>query len=310
MTKVIFDMPFEEYLAIEALSSSAIKTINVSISDFIEEKKENTSTPAKDLGRAYHKSILEGFEAFNAAYTVALNKDDYLCTVDDLKEFLQECGCASKGKNKSDYENLARELGGAIYSDAIAQEKREILTRDQYDRLNIYSNYFDGKFDDYQKEVTVLFEMNGVSCKARFDAVNSKYGCILDLKTFTNPRKKMLDVLPAQIISQYRYDIQAVFYAQAYQAAHKAGFFTQEFEDFKFLWVQTQVGYNVMETILKPDSEETYGSNAYWSKALHEIEQSAANFKEYLKIKDSKQKINFVPFNYLEDHHLPSYHFS
>jgi hypothetical protein len=128
--KVIYYMPFEEYLAIEALSSSAIKTLNVSISDYFEEKKAPTDTAAKSLGRAYHKRILEGKQAFDAAYTIKADKADFLNTVDDLKSFLDVNGFEYlKSAKKEVLTNQVRELGGSLYDDYLANETREFLSQ-------------------------------------------------------------------------------------------------------------------------------------------------------------------------------------
>lgn len=308
MTQVIYDMPFEEYLAIDALSSSAIKTINVSVSDYVEERKQNKSTPSQNLGRAYHKRILEGLMAFQESYTTPFDKSDFLCTVDDIKDFLVNNGCNFKGvKSKSEFESLARELGGALYSDAVAQETREIISQEIYDRINVFGQYLDSELLGYKTEVTVLWDWDGVPCKARFDAVNENG--IIDLKTFSNPNKAMLDVLPSRIISKYRYDIQALFYIEAYRQAHEVdSFFNSATPDFRFFWVQSQGGYNVIITRLQERSEEFYLVNAYWQKALDDI-QDARDIYQLHILDHPTGKIFLSNEITLEDHHFPAYHF-
>ena len=306
-TQVIFDMPFEEYLAIEALSSSAIKTINVSISDYIEEKKEDTSTQAKDLGRAYHKRILEGQSAFCDAYTVKKDKSDFLDTVSDIKSFIKDNGASFDSKClKPELCDIARHLGGDLYIDYLENETREFLSRDQHDRINIFGDYLDKQIGDFKTEVTVLWNIDGVPCKARFDAVN-KQG-ILDLKTFTNPNKISLDQLPAKIIANYRYDIQAVFYCEAYKAASKVNdLFASDAPSFEFLFIQSQGGYNIMRSIFEPHSHSLYSENAYWQKALDDISSAVVEYDGYI---NGDKKHQFVTVcDWLEDHHLPSYHF-
>lgn len=311
-TQVIMDMPFEEYLKIEALSSSKIKTINVSMSDYIEEqKKDNSDTPAKSLGRAYHKMILEGKEAFDAAYTTPLDKSDYLCTIADMKDFLSGMGVKASSKaTKGDLEDAVRDNNGAsfLFSDAIANETREFISQENYDRIHKYGDLIGSEFLGFQTEVTVLFDIDGVPCKARFDAVNRNG--IRDLKTFSNPYKENLDTLPARTISRYRYDIQAVFYSQAYKAASlvRPDLFTKDIDPpFGLIWAQSAGGFNVMETILTPESNENYCVNGYWQKALDDIASAVVTYDMYLKDKNAFKFT--IRRDWLEDHHLPGYHF-
>lgn len=306
--QVIYDMPHEEYLKIDALSSTAVKTINVSISDYIEEKKQDTSTPSKDLGRAYHKRILEGLDAFCDAYTTPFDKSEYLCTVDDLKSFLDDQGCTYKGvKSKADFEDLARQLGGYVYSDIIAQETREFLSQDDYNRICKFGKYLDQDLQGYKTEVTVLWDWDNVPCKARFDAVNETG--IVDLKTFSNPNRISLELLPARMIANYRYDVQALFYVEAYKQARIIDkFFAAECPNFRFLWVQSQGGYNAMFTELQSMSDELYQANAYWQKALDDIEIARETYEKHILNSDTKT-IFIAKETILEDHHLPTYHF-
>ena len=79
---VYLDMPEEEYHADPSFSASGVKLITVSPLDFwvnspLNPDRKETTSEAKDLGRAYHKMILEGPEAFEAAYAVAPSKEDY-----------------------------------------------------------------------------------------------------------------------------------------------------------------------------------------------------------------------------------------
>lgn len=299
--QVLYDLSHDAYLEINALSSSAIKTINVSVSDYIESMNDDNSTQAKDLGRAYHKRILEGETAFNDAYTIKPNKDDYLNTISDIKSFLDDMGMEYKKSGSKEYfEDLARMKSGALYSDIIENETREFISEDQYQRINKYGDYFDSHFKNYLTEVTVLWDWDGVPCKARFDAVNENQ--IIDLKTYTNPSGFNLQTLPAKMIANYRYDIQAVFYAEAHKQAFKS-----KNPEFEFLWVQSQGGFNAMKTRLSPDSHELFQTNGYWQQAVDDILKAKDLYLKHIINQESLSLL--LHDDYLEDHHLPTYHF-
>ena len=79
---IYFGMSEDDYLAIPRLSSSGIKTMCVSTLDFWFDswmnasREPETETPARALGKAYHKLILEGDDAFDALYAVPPEKAD------------------------------------------------------------------------------------------------------------------------------------------------------------------------------------------------------------------------------------------
>ena len=75
---VYFNMSFDEYRAIKCLNASGIKELNISETDFWarswmnpEADRIDDDTRAKIEGRAYHKRILEGKEAFYKEYALA-----------------------------------------------------------------------------------------------------------------------------------------------------------------------------------------------------------------------------------------------
>lgn len=105
---IYFNMPFDEYLAIPCLSSSYLKKLLISPTDFwctswMNPLKKNKDTEANIDGRAYHKRILEGKEAFYEQYAPEYEDDNdpaMLRTTDDLREFLSQHGLPKTFPNK------------------------------------------------------------------------------------------------------------------------------------------------------------------------------------------------------------------
>lgn len=96
---VYVNMDFEDYLAEPSLSASGIKALWTSPLDFytkfLKPDRKDNATPAKLLGRALHKMLLERVEAFRDVYAVAPNLDDYPDALQGstaLKEMCDELG--------------------------------------------------------------------------------------------------------------------------------------------------------------------------------------------------------------------------
>ena len=111
-----FDLPEDDYHADPALGSTDIKNLLVSPEHYWFNSvhcpdREDTSTPAKVKGAAYHCLLLEGEDAFWERYAVLPSKDDHaeaIETVADLKAWLKEMGAAVGGKKE---ELIDRALG-------------------------------------------------------------------------------------------------------------------------------------------------------------------------------------------------------
>ena len=308
-TQVIFDMPFEDYLKVDALSSTYIKRITISIDDCLnaDPRKE---TVALNTGKAYHKALLEGLDAFEAEYCREINKNGYVRTVvDAIAAFVRKgvTGYNKTGSRKY-FMDLCRENNIPVYDDAIAGETRITLKANDYDRIVRCAKELHDTIDlpPMQNEVSVFWVHDGVSMKARFDGVN-EYG-VFDLKTFSNGLGKDLEKLPAQTIANYRYDIQAVLYVEAYIAASKImpELFKAKNPLFNILWVQTHDGFNFDGTSITPDAKCTHNMNSYWTKALDDISEARGLYKKHVMNKEPLKRT--LEFKVLEDHHLPMYY--
>lgn len=300
--RVVYGMSHEDYLAVPALSSSAIKMIDVSISDFMHGEKKDTKETI--LGTAIHDAVLLGLDSFYENYTTPYVKEDgVLDTVDDLKAFCDKNGLARKSAwKKDDYIQAVKESGidAKFYADELAEWTRGkiILSQENYDRvLNIYDDIYSSNIakdlEKMDKEVSVFWtDKNGIKCKCRFDGLN---GDMFDLKSFSNPLKKKLDDLPLSIIRQRKYDLSCVHYTHGYQAAREAGIegFTKEDPFFHLLFVQTEGGYNYLGYKLRLMS--TYCEvNSYWADAENRVNRAKDLYKKYVMEKEKRNvHINF-----------------
>ena len=235
---VYLDMPEEEYHADPSFSASGVKLITVSPLDFWvnsplnPDRKENGSE-AKDLGKAYHKMILEGPEAFEDAYAVAPAKEDYddlLVTVDDLKGFCAERAIKVPSKcKKDDIADLILEAhpDTNIWDNIMAQfardnEGRLTMTKDQWRGMKLVQAVM-ARVDSAKdvltggvSEVSIFWrdeDFGGIPMKARMDKL--RMADIIDLKTFGNVMSKEVVTAVAGEIARHRYYIQPPFYRRA-----------------------------------------------------------------------------------------------
>lgn len=235
---VYLDMDEAEYHADPSFSASGVKLITVSPLDFWvnsplnPDRKESTSE-AKDLGKAYHKMILEGPEAFEAAYAVAPAKEDYddlLVTADDLKGFCAEKEIKIPSKSKKD--DIADLILDAhpdtnIWDNIMAQFARDndgrlTMTKDQWRGMKLVQAVM-ARVDSAKDvltggvpEVSIFWrdeDFGGIPMKARLDKL--RMADILDLKTFGNVMSKEVVSAVANEIARHRYYIQPPFYRRA-----------------------------------------------------------------------------------------------
>lgn len=238
---VYFDMPFDDYLAIPALSSSGIKNLLISSMDFWANSWMNPEPPEEKEarhfldGRAYHARICEGRAKFEARYVEAFNPGDYpdalLCS-DDIKARLRELkeGGASVRLTGRKDELIAQLLAidesvvvmDCLKSQYAAQHAgREFLARDTLRQINLAAAMIEAHpelsqcFQNGYPEVTVLWidESYGIPMKARFDFL--KIRAIVDLKTFANSLGKPIDRAIYSDIAANKYHIQVANYLTA-----------------------------------------------------------------------------------------------
>lgn len=175
--EVIENMDFKEYLSLDRMSSSALKDY-ITAPAYYKWRKQNPmqETPNLALGTMVHTWILENSK-FNKLYM---------------------------GIPKLDKRTKAGKDAFASYVEQA--NGRELIDEDLIKRYTHIKPY-----NDTKNEVTVLFELNGLPCKARFDCLRENG--VEDIKTIANIFK--ID----KQFSDLKYYIQAGFYSEAYKAA-------------------------------------------------------------------------------------------
>lgn len=238
---VYFNMPFDEYLAIPALSNSGIKDLLVSGPNFWSNswlnpfRARKPDTVPQITGRAYHKRVLEGSVAFYESYAPDFEDDgdpDVLRSGDDIKRELARIGAPISFKNKA--EGAARLLALApqkkvleamAASHRAAYPGREFLPAHLIREIELGAKaiecnpYLNTWLMGGYPEVTVVFVHQGMLFKARFDYL--KIGAITDLKTVANERGRDFEKAIDYAIAGNKYIIQPAIYLPAAAAARE-----------------------------------------------------------------------------------------
>lgn len=207
---VYYDMPADEYHALPRLSSSYIKKLLISPTDFwvsswMNPNRREYESDTFNIGTAYHKRFLEGADAFNASYALAPI-------------------CDKRTKE-----------GKQIYADwLLINEGKEPIKHDLMDFLGAAESVLpEDIFNGGSPEVSILWtdQDTGVPMKARLDYKTTQK--VRDLKTFSNSGGRDIDRLICGHIVSFGYYIQAAVYNEA----HMVGF--NEQADIEFVFLQT-----------------------------------------------------------------------
>ena len=244
---IYFNMPFEEYLAIPALSASGIKKLCISSMDFWAESWMNPNRPerkeAKHFldGSAYHARILEGAEVFNSLYAPEFDGSEYpdaLKSTDDLKDWLRHAKSMGEDVKLTGNKSFLIEQIHAIDSDveifdALKQgyfeawAGYEFIDRETMAQIELAAAMIENHpelskcFQGGYPEVTILWHDSdtGVRMKARIDFLKPR--AIVDLKTFANKSGKPIDRAIYTDIAANNYHIQAALYYKAVELARE-----------------------------------------------------------------------------------------
>ncbi len=238
---VYFGLPEDKYHAALALSASSIKHLRVSPLDYwarsaLNPDREDEETDAKLIGKAYHKRIVEGREAFWRCYAAELDPGDYpgvARTNDDLKAVCAERGLKVGGTKADLIARLVAHdpaLSGIIWESLVSvhaseHQGKELLPRDLIHKIELAAAHIEKHpmlakaFSGGQPEVSVFWvdRETGVPCKSRIDYL--KATAIVDLKSFSNPLGKPIDVAVRHAIATNLYHVQAAMYWRAVREA-------------------------------------------------------------------------------------------
>lgn len=190
---VYFGLDEATYHADPALGSTSMKKLAESPPDFWFDsphnpmREEDDDTPARLFGRAVHKFVLEGREAFERGYAPA----DYPGNVKAGKEERERITAQGKQPIKRDDWNRIMMAGTIIRSNP-----------------SISTAFAGG-----QPEVSVFWERDGIRRKARFDYLKPR--AVVDLKSNANTMQTDFVTSCRKSIASYRYDVQAAHYFEA-----------------------------------------------------------------------------------------------
>lgn len=191
---IFFDIPFEEYKSWNAINASALKAgivrdghetmyIPRKTHLYLMGKADDKDTPDRAFGRGVHCYIAEGKAAFESQWKVAGR-----CSATVKSSGNQ---CENSGTFLSPDGDWYCGVRGHAPADAVVPP--EVLTKDQYERTvqmgeMIASHPCASGINGGQSEVSIVFKLFGVLCKARLDywRPDFKPQLITDLKKFGN----------------------------------------------------------------------------------------------------------------------------
>lgn len=240
---VYFGMPEERYHSALALSASGIKNLRISTLDWwarsvLNPDYADEESEAKEIGKAYHKRIVEGQAAFDALYAAEIDPAEYptaLRTNEEIATAIVEAGGPEKGlsgKRKAQVIELllTYDPEALIWERLVAAHNEQhsgkiMLRAPLIHRIEVAAAMIEKHpqlckaFTGGMPEVSVFWvdEGTGTPCKARLDYLKSR--AIVDLKSFENSIGLPVRKAIARAVASYRYHLQAAFYLEAAEIA-------------------------------------------------------------------------------------------
>jgi len=193
---------FNEYLAWNAVSNSRLNLLQKSPRHF-QKGFSKEPTPAMQLGQLYHCGVLEPL-AFANRYAILPDFHKYAenCTAD---------GTQSSSTQTKFVKERTREFTAMM-------EGREVVSREWYEQtmalvveLNANEEARRLLNDQGDSELSIIWEENGIVCKARIDKVAVTHGAIVDLKSTAAIDKF------AKSIASYGYHRQMAHYQRGWK---------------------------------------------------------------------------------------------
>ena len=235
---IYFGLDEDTYHGALALSSSGIRRMRISTLDYWVDSAMNLEPPevadtvAKRDGKAYHKRIIEGRDAFAGLYAPALDPAAYpdaLRTNEQLIAALAGFGMnVPRATRKDELVAKLRDVDPEAEIWAVIEREhqerypdREFLPADLVRRIEVAASMIENHpqlckaFTGGMGEVSVFWvdAETGVPCKARIDYL--KPLAIVDLKSFANISGIPIKRAIALAVAAHGYHIQAAFYLRA-----------------------------------------------------------------------------------------------
>jgi PDDEXK-like domain of unknown function (DUF3799)/SAP domain len=234
---VYFGLAAAEYHADPSLGSTDLKRLIQAPAVYWwhswmnPDRPPSPDSPAKQKGRALHKLVLEGEQAFARSFVEEPQPSGHpgcLVSLDDLKAKCRELGEPVSGTKAELAKRIKAKDPKAMIWDDIALTFKVMAERDSLEVLKpdamaevrqsastiTLNPHLARAFKGGAPEVSVFWMEDGVPLKARFDYLKPK--TIVDLKRFANQRERPVDLAILLAIAEYRYDVQARSYLSAY----------------------------------------------------------------------------------------------
>jgi exodeoxyribonuclease VIII len=226
------------------ISNSDLTLINKSIDHFLL-KAERDSSDAQELGQAFHDMIL----------TPDIFESKYIKIPEEIK--------IRKGKEWDIFNTENKD--------------KKIISKEDWRKLLLMQSSFINHpkayllLNDGKAEQTYCYEVDDVKCKCRPDFVNTKYGCLIDIKTTASA---LLDDFSRSMAS-YRYHVQAAWYLDGVNKCSNV-----QFERFIFIAIETKHPFSVCIYDLGNESIE---------EGRRQYRKDLNKYKDYLANKDNKE---------------------
>lgn len=261
---VYYDMPQTDYLRDPSLSASGMRDLRVSPLTYWvnsplnpDRSQERESSTAMTEGTAYHKRILEGRDAFYAAYAPELDRKDHPTALKSGDELRACCARLRLKKTGTIAELLERikavDASAPLWSDIEADHAslhagKEFLSPRTIKRIEMAAQSIGSDpatralVRGGNAEVSIFWvdDETGVPLKARLDYVTTE--AVADLKTFSNAAGRPLAEAVSYAVATNRYGTQAVHYLNAMESSGLGSVETR----FVFLFVENGTAPNVL----------------------------------------------------------------
>jgi hypothetical protein len=335
---VYFNLPAAEYHADPSLGSGDLKRLLQAPavywwhSHMNPERPPSPDSAAKQKGRALHKLVLEGEEAFAAAFAIEPQPDGHpgcLVTLDDLKAKCRELGEAVSGTKVELAKRIKAKDAKAIIFDEILSTFRVMAERDGVEILKpdamrevrqaaasiTLNPHLARAFQGGIPEVSVFWiDEQGIPCKCRLDWLKPR--TIVDIKKCANMRERPFDVAVLLAIAEYRYDVSARHYLDGYRHLYRFAAESRVFGDcpLKSRWPSriatpdemrwTWVFHQTDGPPVTKGLELLPGSSAL-HRATREIVQAKQTYLSCLEKFGTAQWVSDAPIETIDDTDLP-----
>jgi PDDEXK-like domain of unknown function (DUF3799) len=335
---VYFNLPAAEYHADPSLGSSDLKRLLQAPavywwrSHMNPERQPTPDSPSKQKGRALHKLVLEGDDAFASAFAEEPSAAGYpgaLVSLDDLKAKCRELGEAVSGAKAELAKRIKAKDPKAIIFDDILAAFRVMVERDGIEVLKpdamrevrqaaasiTLNPHLARAFQGGIPEVSVYWrDEHGIPCKCRLDWVKPR--TIVDIKKCANIRERPFDLAVLLAIAEYRYDISARHYLDGYRYLYQFAAEGRVFgdcplkpgwhqriatpEEMRWTWVlHATEGAPVTKGL-----ELLPGSSAL-NRAAREIVQAKQTYLACFQKYGTEQWVSDAPIETIDDTNLP-----